>query len=194
MILCFRTVYLKSCNDNGQTVRGQQDSVNCFKSGLLQVTLQCPDFDRFCLLINPTVALQSKIPKPRSKVIKPVTPGNKDWSRIHQTNFNKMESIDDYLARKRKRTDTLSASVKRAKVSPIEITRRPLWPLVWLWGPFKSFPKHFPMEVPFAKKNALSQMWVKKTMLSCKCFVYQFCLSIFLVCILFCSRLQFIDP
>ncbi|XP_071799882.1 nucleolar and spindle-associated protein 1-B-like [Asterias amurensis] len=61
-------------------------------------------------------ALQSKIPKPRSKVIKPVTPGNKDWSRIHQTNFNKMESIDDYLARKRKRTDTLSASVKRAKL------------------------------------------------------------------------------
>ncbi|XP_022085918.1 nucleolar and spindle-associated protein 1-B-like [Acanthaster planci] len=65
------------------------------------------------------LSLQSKIPKRKAVVAKsnkPITPGNKDWSRIHQAQFDKMESIDDYVARKRKRTEALSASVKRAKL------------------------------------------------------------------------------
>ncbi|XP_038075413.1 nucleolar and spindle-associated protein 1-like [Patiria miniata] len=69
------------------------------------------------------LSLQSRIPKPRTvmnKPSKPITPGNKDWSRIHQAQFDKMESIDDYVARKRKRTETLSASVKRAKLTADE--------------------------------------------------------------------------
>ncbi|KAI8479908.1 Nucleolar and spindle-associated protein 1 [Branchiostoma belcheri] len=47
---------------------------------------------------------------------KPITPGNKDWDKIHNKSFKKMESIDDYLARKRKMTDAFTASVKKAKL------------------------------------------------------------------------------
>ncbi|XP_066282628.1 nucleolar and spindle-associated protein 1-like isoform X2 [Branchiostoma lanceolatum] len=47
---------------------------------------------------------------------KPVTPGNKDWDKIHNKGFKKMESIDVYLARKRKMTDAFTASVKKAKL------------------------------------------------------------------------------
>ncbi|XP_078589582.1 uncharacterized protein LOC144869942 isoform X1 [Branchiostoma floridae x Branchiostoma japonicum] len=47
---------------------------------------------------------------------KPITPGNKDWDKIHKKGFKKMESIDDYLARKRKMTDAFTASVKKAKL------------------------------------------------------------------------------
>ncbi|XP_071498518.1 uncharacterized protein [Diadema antillarum] len=36
----------------------------------------------------------------------------KNWSKTHHGAFNKMESIDDYLDRKRKRTEALSASKK----------------------------------------------------------------------------------
>ena len=70
----------------------------------------------------------TRIPKPRfgtkpaTKVTKPVTPGNKNWAKIHAARMNKMESIDDYLERKRKRTETMCASVKRAKVRGLETT------------------------------------------------------------------------
>ncbi|XP_070578496.1 nucleolar and spindle-associated protein 1-like [Ptychodera flava] len=46
---------------------------------------------------------------------KPVTPGNKDWAQLHQKQFEKMEGIDAYLERKRKRMEALSASAKKAK-------------------------------------------------------------------------------
>ena len=46
--------------------------------------------------------------------------GNKDWASIHQKNFNKMQSIDAYLAKKRQRTATLSASVKKAHMMAME--------------------------------------------------------------------------
>ncbi|XP_033115856.1 nucleolar and spindle-associated protein 1-like [Anneissia japonica] len=43
------------------------------------------------------------------------TSATKDWSKVHKRQFDKMESIDDYLARKRQRTDELTSSVKKAK-------------------------------------------------------------------------------
>ncbi|XP_071963021.1 nucleolar and spindle-associated protein 1-like [Antedon mediterranea] len=46
---------------------------------------------------------------------KATSSATKDWSKLHQKQFEKMESIDDYLARKRKRTEELSSSVKKAK-------------------------------------------------------------------------------
>ncbi|XP_013391526.1 nucleolar and spindle-associated protein 1-C-like [Lingula anatina] len=47
---------------------------------------------------------------------KPVTPGNKDWAKIHQKNFDKMDSIDVYLEKKRERTKSITASVKKARM------------------------------------------------------------------------------
>lgn len=40
---------------------------------------------------------------------------NKDWKKIHKKNFEKMESIDEYLAKKRKRNDDYTESVKKTK-------------------------------------------------------------------------------
>ena len=42
--------------------------------------------------------------------------GNKDWSKIHKKHFDKMESIDVYLEKKRKRTESITASVKKARL------------------------------------------------------------------------------
>lgn len=60
----------------------------------------------------------TRIPIPRfgQAAKKPSTPGNKNWAKIHATSMSKVESIDDYLERKRKRTETMCASVKRAKI------------------------------------------------------------------------------
>ncbi|XP_064602758.1 nucleolar and spindle-associated protein 1-like isoform X2 [Liolophura sinensis] len=44
-----------------------------------------------------------------------VTPGNKNWTKIHEKNFSKMDSIDVYLAKKRKRTQSITNSIKQAK-------------------------------------------------------------------------------
>lgn len=47
---------------------------------------------------------------------KVLTPGKmKDWKKIHEKNFEKMESIDEYLAKKRKRNDDYTESVKKTK-------------------------------------------------------------------------------
>ncbi|XP_015748735.1 PREDICTED: nucleolar and spindle-associated protein 1-A-like [Acropora digitifera] len=43
------------------------------------------------------------------------TPGNK-WSKIHKVQFEKMDSIDVYLEKKRKRREFFNQSAKRAKV------------------------------------------------------------------------------
>ena len=42
--------------------------------------------------------------------------GNKDWAKIHQKQFDKMDSIDVCLEKKRKRTESISASVKKARL------------------------------------------------------------------------------
>ena len=49
---------------------------------------------------------------------KPVkkTPSKRNWSKSHHGAFDNMESIDDYLERKRRRIDALSAS-KKPKVT-----------------------------------------------------------------------------
>lgn len=41
--------------------------------------------------------------------------GNKNWEKIHKKNFEKFDSIDVYLNKKRKRAEEMSASVKKAK-------------------------------------------------------------------------------
>ncbi|XP_051875944.1 nucleolar and spindle-associated protein 1 [Pristis pectinata] len=39
-----------------------------------------------------------------------------DWKKIHEANFNKMESIDLYVERKRKRLEVFSNSIKQVKM------------------------------------------------------------------------------
>ncbi|XP_060068427.1 nucleolar and spindle-associated protein 1-like [Ylistrum balloti] len=46
---------------------------------------------------------------------KPLTPGNKNWTKIHKKEFDKMESIDVYLNKKRKRQDDFASSAKKTK-------------------------------------------------------------------------------
>ena len=74
---------------------------------------------QFFSLFNAEAKQTTRIPKPRfgQAAKKPSTPGNKNWAKIHASSMSKVESIDDYLERKRKRTETMCASVKRAKVS-----------------------------------------------------------------------------
>ncbi|XP_045187094.2 nucleolar and spindle-associated protein 1-like [Mercenaria mercenaria] len=52
---------------------------------------------------------------------KPITPGNKDWDKIHKKNFDKFDSIDVYLNKKRKRAEEMTASVKKAKTLLSEV-------------------------------------------------------------------------
>jgi hypothetical protein len=40
----------------------------------------------------------------------------KDWAKIHKREWDKMDSIDDYLAKKRKRTESVTQSVKKLKL------------------------------------------------------------------------------
>ncbi|XP_025104948.1 nucleolar and spindle-associated protein 1-like [Pomacea canaliculata] len=51
----------------------------------------------------------------KQKQTKTVTPGNKDWEEVHKKAFAKFDSIDVYLEKRRKRTEELSASVKKAR-------------------------------------------------------------------------------
>ncbi|BFZ11622.1 hypothetical protein BsWGS_14662 [Bradybaena similaris] len=44
---------------------------------------------------------------------KPVTPGNKDWTKIHSKEFSKFDSLDVYLERKQQRMEKLTGSAKR---------------------------------------------------------------------------------
>ncbi|RUS76111.1 hypothetical protein EGW08_016142 [Elysia chlorotica] len=44
---------------------------------------------------------------------RPVTPGSKDWTKIHKKAFSKFDSIDVYLEKKQQRKDLLSGSGKR---------------------------------------------------------------------------------
>ncbi|XP_076464219.1 uncharacterized protein LOC143296268 [Babylonia areolata] len=46
---------------------------------------------------------------------KPITPGNKDWQKVHKKEFAKFDSIDVYLEKKRKRAEEMTASVKKAR-------------------------------------------------------------------------------
>ncbi len=53
--------------------------------------------------------------------------GNKDWSRIHQKQFDKMDGLDAYIEKKNKRTESITysvnASVKKAR-SAIETLKQ----------------------------------------------------------------------
>lgn len=40
---------------------------------------------------------------------------NKDWKKIYEKNFDKMEFIDEYLVKKRKRNDDYIEFVKKIK-------------------------------------------------------------------------------
>ncbi|XP_069117364.1 nucleolar and spindle-associated protein 1-like isoform X2 [Argopecten irradians] len=51
-----------------------------------------------------------------AKEQKPLTPGNKKWTKIHKKEFDKMESIDVYLNKKRKRQDDFANSAKKTKI------------------------------------------------------------------------------
>ncbi|KAL8611007.1 hypothetical protein ACOMHN_042623 [Nucella lapillus] len=53
--------------------------------------------------------------KKKQEQKKPVTPGNKDWQKVHKKEFAKFDSIDVYLEKKRKRADEMTASVKKAR-------------------------------------------------------------------------------
>ncbi|KAL3874921.1 hypothetical protein ACJMK2_037873 [Sinanodonta woodiana] len=46
---------------------------------------------------------------------KPITPGNKDWEKIHKKEFQKFDSIDVYLQKKKKRAEAITVSVKKTQ-------------------------------------------------------------------------------
>lgn len=45
-----------------------------------------------------------------------------DFQKLHQANFNKMESIDSYLQRKTKKLETYRGSAKDSKVKLIHVS------------------------------------------------------------------------
>ncbi|KAI4788906.1 hypothetical protein KUCAC02_035557 [Chaenocephalus aceratus] len=63
----------------------------------------------------PKVAKAGKIPRLQAKkklMLNPVTP---NFKKLHEANFSKMESIDSYLQRKNKQTESLRSSSKDLK-------------------------------------------------------------------------------
>ncbi|XP_052107181.1 nucleolar and spindle-associated protein 1-like [Mytilus californianus] len=54
--------------------------------------------------------------KKKQEQCKPITPGNKDWTKIHQKEFEKFDSIDVYLNKKRKHREETNMSVKKARM------------------------------------------------------------------------------
>ncbi|XP_059173300.1 nucleolar and spindle-associated protein 1-like isoform X2 [Physella acuta] len=44
---------------------------------------------------------------------KPVTPGNKNWTKIHDKEFSKFDSLDVYLEKKQQRMETLTGSGRK---------------------------------------------------------------------------------
>ncbi|XP_046551812.1 nucleolar and spindle-associated protein 1-like [Haliotis rubra] len=55
--------------------------------------------------------------KKKQESQKVITPGNKDWTKVHKKEFDKFDSIDVYLEKKRQRTKSITKSV--SKVSQI---------------------------------------------------------------------------
>ncbi|XP_005106814.1 nucleolar and spindle-associated protein 1 isoform X2 [Aplysia californica] len=55
--------------------------------------------------------------KKKAEAQKPPTPGNKDWTKIHNKAFAKFDSIDVYLEKKQQRVQQLSNSAKKTAVS-----------------------------------------------------------------------------
>ncbi|XP_020368326.1 nucleolar and spindle-associated protein 1 [Rhincodon typus] len=71
--------------------------------------------DKIPRLIRATGKLGLKSPAAVGKTgLNHVTP---DWKKIHQANFNKMESIDLYIERKRKRFETFGNPIKQKSVN-----------------------------------------------------------------------------
>ncbi|KAK3795515.1 hypothetical protein RRG08_064806 [Elysia crispata] len=69
---------------------------------------------------------------------KPVTPGNKDWTKIHKKEFSKFDSIDVYLEKKQQRKDLLSGSGKRLN-SAVSKTGNVCTYISWLHKPLFCF-------------------------------------------------------
>ncbi|XP_046355846.2 nucleolar and spindle-associated protein 1-like [Haliotis rufescens] len=51
--------------------------------------------------------------KKKQESQKAITPGNKDWTRVHQKEFDRFDSIDVYLEKKRQRTKSITKSVTK---------------------------------------------------------------------------------
>uniref|UniRef100_A0A3P9INU2 Nucleolar and spindle associated protein 1 n=1 Tax=Oryzias latipes TaxID=8090 RepID=A0A3P9INU2_ORYLA len=66
---------------------------------------------------KPKVSKAGKIPRYRGSqqkaALKPLTP---NFKKLHEAHFNKMESIDTYVERKKRKVDTLKNPVKELKV------------------------------------------------------------------------------
>ncbi|XP_047487999.1 nucleolar and spindle-associated protein 1-A-like isoform X2 [Penaeus chinensis] len=60
----------------------------------------------------------SNIPRFLSYVRKPRVP---NFAKIHERAFNRMEALDDYVDKKRKRTNTFGSSVKKPQVDPEKV-------------------------------------------------------------------------
>ncbi|XP_037803701.1 nucleolar protein dao-5-like isoform X2 [Penaeus monodon] len=60
----------------------------------------------------------SNIPRFLSYVRKPRVP---NFAKIHERAFNRMEALDDYVDKKRKRTNTIGSSVKKPQVDPEKV-------------------------------------------------------------------------
>lgn len=60
----------------------------------------------------------SNIPRFLSYVRKPRVP---NFAKIHERAFNRMEALDDYVDKKRKRTNTVGSSVKKPQVDPEKV-------------------------------------------------------------------------
>ncbi|EDO43653.1 predicted protein [Nematostella vectensis] len=59
----------------------------------------------------------SRIPRFKMQQDEKKTPKGKDWSSVHGQLFKKMDSIDVYLEKKRKRTQSFYQNVKKAKMT-----------------------------------------------------------------------------
>ncbi|KAL9958163.1 hypothetical protein ACROYT_G035139 [Oculina patagonica] len=97
-----------------ETTDGQQDDADSdnFKKQLM---------DQLDKKVEEKMPVECKIPrfvqfmnKDSSEAVTNKTPAAK-WNKIHQSQFEKMDSIDVYLEKKRKRMEGFNQSVKRAK-------------------------------------------------------------------------------
>lgn len=82
-------------------IKGKTETVG--SKGKITNSTQIPRFAAF-------------LEKKKQEQCKPITPGNKDWTKIHQKEFEKFDSIDVYLNKKRKHREETNMSVKKARM------------------------------------------------------------------------------
>ena len=46
----------------------------------------------------------------------PFVVGNRDWEKIHQREFKRMEGLDSYVQRKKERSDNLTQSISKMRL------------------------------------------------------------------------------